>query len=100
MLRIRHTRRNDPPGTELPPALVDWRASLERARHACCCPAQPAVVVIMPPAPGRPYAVDLLLCAHHYRVCQRALALAGADVFHTSGEPLTSDLFQPARAEG
>jgi hypothetical protein len=77
-------RQPDPAGD-----LVDWRASLRRADHACCCPAQPSVVVIMPPVPGRPHAVDLLLCQHHYRICARALAAAGAAVLGTDGVPLT-----------
>jgi hypothetical protein len=71
--------------------LVDWRASVRRASRACCCPAMPAVVVILPAAPGRPYPVDLLLCRHHYRVCEHMLVVAGAAVFGTSGAPLASD---------
>ena len=89
-----------PPGAESPAAggcrMVDWRASLRRAEHACCCPAKPAVVVIMPPAPGRPYPVDLLLCAHHYRACEHALTAAGAEVFDTHGAPLSPDRFELA----
>jgi hypothetical protein len=77
-------RQPDPVGDQ-----VDWRASLRRADHACCCPAQPSVVVILPPAPGRPHPVDLLLCRHHYRRCARALAAAGAAVLGTDGVPLT-----------
>ena len=49
-----------------------------REDRACCCPAQPVVRVIMPPAAGRPHSVDLLLCGHHYRVSRKALAKAGA----------------------
>jgi hypothetical protein len=37
--------------------------------------------------------VDLLLCAHHYRVSEHALADAGATVFDTHGAPLKPDLF-------
>jgi hypothetical protein len=48
--------------------------------RACCCPARPAVKVIMPPAPGRPHSVDLWLCGHHYRVSLAALAAAHAVV--------------------
>ena len=50
-------------------------------------------MVIMPPAPGRPCSVDLLLCAHHYRISAHALAAAGAEVFDIHGAPLTPDLF-------
>lgn len=63
---------------------IDWRA-LRFASHACCCGAGPAVVVVMPPAPGRPHQTDLLLCAHHYRAGQLALAAAGAAVFTMTG---------------
>jgi hypothetical protein len=45
-----------------------------REDRACCWPAQPVVRVIMPPAPKRPQSVDLLLCGHHYRVSDQALA--------------------------
>jgi hypothetical protein len=47
---------------------------------ACCCPARPAVRVIMPPSPSRPHATELLLCGHHYLVSKAALTAAGAVV--------------------
>lgn len=92
------TDTTGPPG----PAgyLVDWRASLRRAERACCCPAKPAVVVIMPAAPDRPYTVDLLLCHHHYRVSARALAAAGAAVLGTDGTPLTEHTRSLVRSGG
>ncbi len=98
-LRTRETGAAGPAGPEPPSgyrSLVDWQASLRRASRACCCPGRPAVVVIMPPGPGRPDPVDLLLCAHHYRVSERTLAAAGAAVFGTSGEPVSEDPFQLA----
>jgi hypothetical protein len=55
------------------------------ADRACCCPARPVVTVIMPPAPGRPRPVDLLLCGHHFRVHQAALAAAGAAAYDDTG---------------
>ena len=55
------------------------------ADRACCCPARPVVTVIMPPAPGRPHPVDLLLCGHHFRVSQAALRAAGAAVYDDTG---------------
>ena len=55
------------------------------ADQACCCPARPVVTVIMPPAPGRPHPVELLLCGHHFRVSQAALAAAGAAVYDDTG---------------
>jgi len=36
------------------------------------------VRVLIPAGPGRPYRVDLLLCGHHFRRSQWALAAAGA----------------------
>ena len=55
------------------------------ADRACCCPARPVVTVIMPPAPGRPHPVDLLLCGHHFRVSRAALTAAGAAVYDNTG---------------
>jgi hypothetical protein len=55
------------------------------ADRACCCPARPVVTVIMPPAPGRPHPVDLLLCGHHFRLSQAALTAAGAAVYDDTG---------------
>jgi hypothetical protein len=55
------------------------------ADRACCCPARPVVTVIMPPAPGRPHPVDLLLCGHHFRASQAALTAAGAAVYDDTG---------------
>jgi hypothetical protein len=59
--------------------VVDWLA-FRMADHACCCSAKPAVIVVMPPAPGRDHGTELLLCGHHYRVSSKALAVAGAAV--------------------
>ena len=58
------------------------------ADRACCCPARPVVRVILPPAPGRLDPVDLLLCGHHYRASQAALAAAGAEVYDEHGLPV------------
>lgn len=55
--------------------------------RACCCPAWPVVQVIMPATASRPHETELLLCAHHYRVSQRALDAAGAVVFVLPGCP-------------
>jgi hypothetical protein len=65
---------------ELSPAAQAWTARLDLAPRACCCPARPAVAAIMPPRPGRPRPVDLLLCGHHYRASASALEAAGATV--------------------
>jgi hypothetical protein len=58
-----------------------WSSPLCDEDRACCCPARPVVRVIMPPIPGRPHAVDLLLCGHHYRISRPVLAAAGATVY-------------------
>lgn len=62
-----------------------WAWPLELAERACCCPATPAAVAVMPSAAGRPYPVDLLLCAHHYRSAVAALLAAGAAVYDAAG---------------
>ena len=69
---------------------IDWPA-LRLATRACCCPARPVVIVIMPPALGRPHRTDLLLCGHHYRASRHALAAAGASAFTLDGAPLAAD---------
>jgi len=64
--------------------LADELAKIEMALTvtdcACCCPARPAVRVVMPASRSRPEPVDLLLRGHHYRVSQAALQAAGAAV--------------------
>jgi len=57
---------------------------------ACCCPARPAVKVIMPLGSGREYPVDLWLCGHHYRDSLAVLLAAGAAI-----EDLTGTGMQP-----
>ncbi len=61
-----------------------WRG-LRLASRACCCPAKPVVVAVMPPAPGRDHPTDLLLCGHHYRASCLALLAAGATVYDAAG---------------
>ena len=80
--------------------LPDWREVLRRASHACCCPARPAVVVIMRSAGGRPDPVDLLFCSHHYRVYSAALAAAGALAFDTHGAPASPETLLAVEASG
>jgi hypothetical protein len=55
----------------------DVQAALWSGR-ACCCPAKPAVLVIMPPETGWQQPTELLLCWEHYRASQRSLAAARA----------------------
>jgi hypothetical protein len=66
---------------------VNWRAA-RRASRACCCPAKPVIIAVVPPSTGRVNAVDVLLCAHHYRRSRTALAAAGAALLHVSGLPV------------
>lgn len=81
-------------GSARPPHLADWRASLRLAERACCCPSRPAVVVIVPPGPGRASPSELFLCRHHYVASERALASAAAAVFDPAGAA------DPTRAVG
>jgi hypothetical protein len=88
-----------PPGQGVEPTafVIDWRAA-RRASRACCCPAKPAVVAVMPPSPGRPHPTDLLLCGHHHRVSRRALEAAGALVLDMDGVPAVAQAWPQARA--
>ncbi len=70
----------------------DWGAWLGKepgvsVGSACCCPARPAVRVIMPPCPARPHTTELLLCAHHYRASRAALTAAKAIARDLPGTP-------------
>ena len=68
---------------------VNWRAA-RRASRSCCCPAKPVIIAVVPPSIGRVRAVDVLLCAHHYRRSRAALAAAGAALLHISGLPVSA----------
>jgi hypothetical protein len=59
----------------------------DMAGHACCCPAQAMVRVVMPPTATRPHETELLLCGHHYRVSRRALAAVHAAVYELPWTP-------------
>lgn len=63
---------------------IDWH-TLKTATRACCCPAKPAVVALMPPTADRGHPTDLLLCGHHYRASRLALLATGAAVFDARG---------------
>lgn len=66
---------------------LDWRA-IRTASRACCCPALPSAVVIIPASPNRDHPTEILLCGHHLRAAARALDAAGYLVLDTSGAPL------------
>ena len=59
------------------PGQLSWTDPSVQAR-ACCCPARPAVKVLIPLASGRTHPVDLWLCGHHYRASRAALSAADA----------------------
>ena len=110
--RSNEPTRPDGPGARLTTLTTDialggpaaWQRALRSAERACCCPAKPAVVALMPPAPGRTRAADLLLCRHHYRASRKALAAAGATIFDPRSQtpeapvPTTSEAAQLAAA--
>jgi hypothetical protein len=65
------------------PRLV-WDA-VGPTEEACCCPAKPAYQAVLPPADGRAEPVELLLCAHHYRVSRLELGRIGGAIYDSSG---------------
>ena len=73
---------------------AELRETLAAAGRACCCPARPLVVAVIPPGAGLPHPTDLLLCGHHYRAGRDALRAAGAAVRHCWPDPET----RPERA--
>ena len=95
-LHLHKHRSGEAPQGGHAPDFVDWRA-LRLADRSCCCLARPVVIVIMPPARGRPHQTDLLLCGHHYRASQQALAAAGAGIFSLNGTPLTAGIWPEAK---
>jgi len=91
-----HVKEQSVPPDDWPPGPAGfqtrWHWLLWSSSRACCCPAGPAVVALMPPTTGRPHRTDLLLCRHHYRVSRQALTAAGAVV-------LDPDDYVPASPE-
>jgi hypothetical protein len=85
------TPQEEPKLSALPAPAVPAESSYAfwTAERACCCPAKPAVVAVLPPAPGRDHETDLLLCGHHYRASRKALEAAGATVLAEEGLPVT-----------
>ncbi len=63
------------------------------SQRACCCPGQPTVVAVIPPANGRHAPTELLLCGHHYRQSRTALAAVGATLLDVKGHPLTAAIW-------
>jgi hypothetical protein len=83
--------RKGVPGTGSAPAVVGVHETIEPTDpgrpeyRACCCPGRPVVRFIMPASASRPAPAGLLLCGHHYRMHQEALAAAGATVEELPG---------------
>jgi hypothetical protein len=73
---------------EMPPACA---APFSVTDQACCCPARPVVMVILPATATRPFPADLLLCGHHFRMNERALRAAGALAYDATGALVTGD---------
>jgi len=71
------------------PAAVH-RPPLRYSQRACCCPALPSVIAVIPPVDDRRAPVELLLCGHHYRQSRQALAAIGATLLDLKGHALTS----------
>lgn len=69
---------------------LDWRA-VRRAGRACCCPAKPAVIAIIPRSATRRCPTDLMLCWHHYRASRQALTAAGALLVSIDGTPIADE---------
>jgi hypothetical protein len=81
------------PATPAPPAVHE---PLSRyAQRACCCPAPPSVIAVIP-ANGRHAPVELLLCGHHYRQSRQALAAIGAELTDLKGQHLASQTWPEA----
>ena len=72
--------------TPEPEALYEPQARY--SKRACCCPAAPAVIAVIPPANGRDAVTELLLCGHHYRQSRRALLAMGATFTDIGGYSL------------
>jgi hypothetical protein len=90
-----HSRQASPQRRSAP--VVDLSAA-RRAGRSCCCSAKPLIIAFIPPAPGRPHQTDLLLCGHHYRASQSALAAVGATVMDIDGLPVNGDFWSLARS--
>jgi hypothetical protein len=82
---FRHRASEPPP--ETPAGAV---TSFPVTENACCCPARPAVRVVMPATATRPHPVELLLCNHHYRLGRAALQAAGARAYDPGGVMIMS----------
>jgi hypothetical protein len=84
---LRTAKRNPAPGPRPASRVIDWPA-LRRASRSCCCVARPAVIIVVPPGPGRPHPTELLLCRHHFERSRPALMAIRALAFSMAGRRL------------
>ena len=81
------------------PAAPELEAAHQPSRRyserACCCPAPPSVIAVIPANDHR-VPVELLLCGHHYRQSRRALETIGAKLTDLRGQPLASETWPDA----
>lgn len=88
--RRRHAGRHRAPTIALDDLLPGRGAGFSVTDQACCCPARPVVMVILPVTATRRSSVDLLLCGHHFRASESALRAAGASVYDATGAPVSA----------
>jgi hypothetical protein len=85
-----------------PSAIAEPAARYRRDRcdcqRACCCSAEPAVIVMLPPTDRRPHATDLLFCGHHFRQSRAGLLAQGATFLDLDGYPLAAEGWLPPTA--
>jgi hypothetical protein len=72
-----------------PEAIALYEPQARYSKRACCCPAAPAVIAVIPPGNGRHADTELLLCGHHYRQSRRALIAMGVTLTDVRGYLLT-----------
>lgn len=65
-------------------------APLGVAARVCCCPARPAVAVVLPPTASRQDPGGLLPCGYLFRASQASLQTAGEAACDKTGMPVTT----------
>jgi hypothetical protein len=83
--RRRQTGRRGDPDARPDDLLLRRTPLFSATDRSCCCPATPAVMVVLPAAAARPIPIDLLLCGHHYREHEAALRAEGAAIYDVNG---------------
>lgn len=83
--RRRQTGRRGDPDVRLDDLLPRRTLLFSATDRSCCCPAAPAVMVVLPAAATRPIPIDLLLCGHHFREHEATLRAEGAAIYDVNG---------------